>query len=60
MQTRQQQLIRQQGGLVNFILDNYVGVDKNLSSEVVRSKRRFDSFEREREELAQLRQHPGA
>jgi hypothetical protein len=57
MQTQQQQLIRQQEELVNFILDNYVGVDKNLGSEVIRSKRRF---EKDREELAQLRQHPGA
>jgi hypothetical protein len=57
MQAQQQRLIRQQEELVNFILDNYVGVDKNLSSEVLRSKRRF---EKEREELAQLRQHPGA
>ena len=57
MRQQQQQLIQQNDELVNFILDHYVGGDKNLGSEILRSKRRF---EKEREELAQLRQHPGA
>ena len=46
MQTQQQQLIRQQEKQVNFILDKYVGVDKNLDNEVIKSRR---WFEKERE-----------
>jgi len=56
-QQEMQRLYQQYDALICFISINFVGSEKKLSRELLKSKRRY---EKEREELAQLRQRPGA
>ena len=56
-QQEMQRLYQQYDALICFISINFVGSENKLSRELLKSKRRY---EKEREELAQLRQRPGA